>query len=482
MESSKKKQICPNCQAMNYAGDRFCAVCNESLQSSYVGSPTLSSTSPLPPIAPNPEKGPLNSYANAHASNEIRQRIANTLAHRNRRGFIIGGVATALALLLAGGCAGYEAWSHNSDTLQVSLFYGSDKEQWLNSAIQAFNKQNKTLKGRQIQINLNEIGGTEAINGIVSKTLQPTAWFAGSSLELSQLKQQWQSKYGSNIVASGNFSPQTLIQTPLAFGIWHDRAQVLLQKYGSITFANIHEALITPNGWADLGGNPDWHNVKLGQTSPQTSNLGVLWLILIAYEFNGIYDILTLAKVQNNAFYKYLVSVEEKVHQFGKGSGSYIEQIVAIDGPSSFDIVFSEESVLLSYYQTLLHAQNQPLDIYYPSPTLLRDNTYAILQGPWITSDQQEAALLFQQFLWSSEQQISALQYGFRPFNPEIQVDNSSATNLFLHPYPSTTPYSPDFKIQKSLPETFQTANQDVADYLLKLWIDNYGNLPIAGA
>ena len=53
----------------------------------------------------------------------------------------------------------------------------------------------------------------------------------------------------------------------------------------------------------------------------------------------------------------------------------------------------------------------------------MNDHPFAILQGDWVSEDQKNAAKEFLTFLLSEEIQEKAMATGFRPANPNVDLD-----------------------------------------------------------
>jgi len=60
--------------------------------------------------------------------------------------------------------------------------------------------------------------------------------------------------------------------------------------------------------------------------------------------------------------------------------------------------------------------------IYPREGTFWSNHPYAILNAPWVTAEQREAAQAFEDFLLAREQQERAIEYGFRPADPSISL------------------------------------------------------------
>jgi Ca-activated chloride channel family protein len=62
--------------------------------------------------------------------------------------------------------------------------------------------------------------------------------------------------------------------------------------------------------------------------------------------------------------------------------------------------------------------------IYPKEGTFWSNHPYAVLNAPWVTPEQKEAAGFFEAFLLDKPQQLKALEYGFRPADPSIPLNS----------------------------------------------------------
>jgi len=308
---------------------------------------------------------------------------------------------------------------------------------------------------------------------IASGQEKPVVWSPASSLELNQLSGKWK---GPKIIAtSGDYVPVSLVSSPLVFAIWNERASVLLKHYqnsinNSINWANIHDALQRKK-WTSIGGRREWGTVKFGQTNPTLSNSGLLTITLLAYVAADKQDGLINSDVNSQAFKQYLADFDSTVHGFGLSSGHYIESSIVANGPQQADITCIYENLVLA--PTLQQKANtrwrQSLQIFYPDLNILSDHPFAILQAPWVSDDQKQAALEFQKFLLEDEQQKRAVELGFRPSpnNTNVQVSDSSINKKSFAQLPTLSPNHPiDLPIQP----VAQPPSGNVISTLLSTW------------
>jgi serine/threonine protein kinase len=394
----------------------------------------------------------------------------------SRRGLLIGGIAAAAAVTAGGlGLFYFSRITTNqphaspTGTIPINFSYSTEKADWMKAAVDAFNRSNTIVNGKAVQLVLDPRGSVDAQQRILSGAIQPTAWSPASSLELNQLSTAWRQAHSGQdiIVSSGDLIPVSLVFSPLVFAVWKERAQVLMNKYGSIDWPSIHSALTLKNGWSDIGGKPDWGVVKFGQTRPDQSNSGLLSITLMAYAFYNKQRGLTVEEIRSSDFLKYFSDIEGAVTQFGRSSGTYLENEVILNGPAAYDITTTYENLVLTLEKEVLQRQGQPLQQFYPGLNIVSDHPFAILKGNWVKPEEQLAAKAFRDFLLAVPQQRQALVSGFRPTNPNVRITDNVASNPFVG-------QSTEMQIKSQIQPLAQAPGGDVVSELIKQWSDRY--------
>jgi serine/threonine protein kinase len=398
----------------------------------------------------------------------------------SRRRVLVGGLVGAV-LIAGGGTTAYlllnsqkgGPGSSPSGTITVNFVYSTEKEAWMKAATDAFHQSNPTYQGKAIQVALNELGSVDAHAKILSGEVKPAAWSPASFLELNQLNNDWQQAHSGQdvIISSGDLEPKSLVSSPLVFTIWKDRAQVLQKHYGAdkIDWPAIHDAVTLKNGWPDIGGHSDWGNVKFGQTRPDQSNSGLLTITLMAYSYFSEQRGLTTAQVDDSGFLKYLQDIEVAVNAFGRSSGTFLQNIVIPNGPAQYDIVTTYENLVLTLQQQATKRWGQALQLFYPGLNIVSDHPFAILQGSWVSQEEQAAAQVFRDFLLLETQQRAALASGFRPSNPQVQITDKIPNNPFLG-------QSADIQIHATIQPLAQAPGGNVVNELIEQWQNYFGD------
>ncbi|OGO36980.1 MAG: hypothetical protein A2147_10655 [Chloroflexi bacterium RBG_16_57_8] len=74
------------------------------------------------------------------------------------------------------------------------------------------------------------------------------------------------------------------------------------------------------------------------------------------------------------------------------------------------------EKVIINNVETVAPAITRPMVMIYPKEgSMVRNNIAGIVQAPWVTQDQVEAANKWIDYLLQDEQQRAFLSTGFRP-------------------------------------------------------------------
>jgi ABC-type Fe3+ transport system substrate-binding protein len=361
-----------------------------------------------------------------------------------------GYLAIAIAAVIANsllGSIGYAPFPISvgpaPEPVVVTIWYGTEKKEWLDAAVKRFAETNPHQGRRPIQIKLVGIGSRELPLRVAAQDWrsdpQPTVISPASSIWVELLRSEWAARGNQGAIVDTGQSPP-LALTPLVLVAWEERANVLWPKGQADFWQQFHTAL-TQSSWVDVArkngfaeGSPEllkaqnWGPVKFGHTSPLTSNSGAQTLLLMAYGFFNKTSGLTVADVQNREFITWMAEIEQAVPQFGDSTGTFMDEMV-LRGPSQYDVVAVYENLAIENIDKAKRWGN--LKISYPPSTIFSDHPYAILNAPWVTADQQAAAGQFRDFLLSRPIQELALQYGFRPADPNVPITASDPNNPF---------------------------------------------------
>ncbi|MGC3990918.1 MAG: substrate-binding domain-containing protein [Chthoniobacteraceae bacterium] len=297
--------------------------------------------------------------------------------------------------------------------VQIGIAYGTEKQRWMQWAVDQFNK---TDAGRNIQVNLIGMGSLEGAQALLAGDQRINVWSPASALYKDVFVQEWNIKYNANPI----LREEALALTPMVFVFWQERYEAFASKYNTVSFDTIGQALKDPGGWDAIAHKPDWGLFKFGHTHPGQSNSGLMTLTLLAYEYQKKSENLTMKDILTPGFQTWMNGIESGVSGLSNSTGNMMRDMV-LRGPSSYDALFVYENVVIDY---LKNAEGRwgDLRVVYPKLNMWNDNPYYVIDAPWSSKEQREAAGAFLDFLLTEPIQREALNHGFRPGNPDVPI------------------------------------------------------------
>ncbi len=306
-------------------------------------------------------------------------------------------------------------------SVTVSIVYGSEKKEWLEPLVEQFNAAgNKTTDGKLIVIESTPMGSIESVRGILDGTLQPTVWSPASSVYIPVANAEWRKVHGDDL-ATGN--PKDLVLSPVVIAMWRPMAQALGWPDKALGWADIAELATSEEGWSAYG-HPEWGQFKFGHTHPAYSNSGIVSIIAEAYAGAGKQRGLNEADINSAEVREFMTSVEKSIIHYGTSTGFFGERMFE-RGPSYLSAAVLYENLIVAQEAKRLNGQSAqiPVVAIYPKEgTFWTNNPYVIVNAPWVTEEQKEAASVFETFLLERPQQLKALEYGFRPADPSMSL------------------------------------------------------------
>jgi hypothetical protein len=185
---------------------------------------------------------------------------------------------------------------------------------------------------------------------------------------------------------------------------------------------------MTPGGWREIGGADcaecaEWGYFKLVVPNPRKNAAGLSAMVAAAGEY---YDktTITVEDVTNPDFQQWLGELMGAVTDY---SSAYSVEDLALFGYSMGDGGQLLESDLLVNMEGIQTRWVDPLVIEYPQYLTWFDFPFTVWMGPETTALEKNAALEFQAYLLSVEQQQKALARGLRPANLEVSLDTTDS-------------------------------------------------------
>lgn len=337
----------------------------------------------------------------------------------------------------------------------VSIVYGSEKQAWLEPLVQQYNAaQHKTADGSTIVIQATPMGSIESVNGIISGELQPVVWSPASSVYIPVANAEWRKSHSDDLV-TGN--PKDLVLSPVVIAMWKPMAEALGWPAKPLGWADIAALATSAEGWKPYG-YPEWGSFKFGHTHPNYSNSGIVSIIAEAYSGANKQRGLTLADLQQDSLKSFMADVESSVIHYGTSTGFFADRMFQ-NGPSYLSAAVLYENLIVAQETKRLNGSSNQLPvvaIYPKEGTFWSNHPYVVLNAPWVTAEQKEAAQDFQNFLLDKPQQLKALELGFRPADPSI---------------PLTAPLDAQHGVDASQPQTvLEIPSAEVISGIQALW------------
>jgi hypothetical protein len=330
------------------------------------------------------------------------------------------------------------------DAATVRVLTALPVEPWVRSAAADFNAAGITVDGVPVQVEIiaadgltalgrwdrNEYGALPADQRIEDLTDAeraaladfPTAWIPDSRYLVELANASYKERLGRDVfLTDGEYRARPIAISLFAWGLYNSRADVLSQELGEINWSTIHDAAVAKGGWPELGGDPSWGYFKLVVPNPSKNVGGLAAMVAMAGEYYDRTDI-SVEDVTNPEFQQWLAELMGAVTDFSSSS-AYTAEDFALFGYSVGDGGQLLESDLLQNMQGILTRWEDPLQLYYPQYLTWFDFPFTVWVGPETSALEKNAALEFQRFLLSPEQQQKAPAYGLRPANPDVAVD-----------------------------------------------------------
>lgn len=312
------------------------------------------------------------------------------------------------------------------DPVTIGIAYGTEKKSWLEWAAEQFAK---TDDGAKIKVSLLPLGSLEGAQKLLAGDTKIHVWSPASTLYTETFAEDWKVRQGGEAFVRS----EPLALTPMVFVMWKERHDAFIKRYGAVSFRTIGQALAEPTGWAGIAGKSEWGLFKFGHTHPNQSNSGLMTLVLMAHDYAGKSRGLSLTDILEPGFQKWLTGIETAVSGLSNSTGNQMREMV-LKGPASFDLLFAYESVAIDYLKSAEGRWGE-LEVTYPARNMWNDNPYYVIDAPWSSREQREAAGVFLDFLLSEPIQRQALVHGFRPANLAVPVRAADSPFLLYERY-----------------------------------------------
>ncbi len=333
----------------------------------------------------------------------------------------------------------------------IGIAYGTEKKKWLEWAVTEFAK---TESGKKIKINLIPMGSVEGAEAVLRQDKRIHVWSPASGLVHDLLAEPWQKEHGTDPI----LSDAPLALTPMVIVMWEDRYEAFLAKYHEVNFNTISQALNEQTGWAAIANKPEWGLFTFGHTAPNQSNSGLLTLVLMAYDYANVFRGLKPEQIMDEGFITWLKETQSNIGNTEHSTGTLMNTLLQ-RGPSEYSGVVVYENLALANLDKAKGRWGRGIKVIYPTRSIWNDNPYYILNVPWSSQEQRDAAKLFEQFLLSEPaQRVARDEYLFRPASVDLPILDAHSAFRRLQDI-----------VQIDVP-TIQRPTAEVLKQLLQIW------------
>ncbi len=318
-------------------------------------------------------------------------------------GFMIFLAVSAITYKGGGSGAGQEGLPSNID---FTFLYTSEKQGWIEEVTLEFEKWFFERFEITVHVELVVTGSHDSVNLILQESVQPTAWSPASSIWIPYLNTKWQEELGYEKEVAADSTP--LVLSPVVIGGWAS----FFEENNVNNFRDLYRLV------------EERIFYKYGHPDPQLSNGGVMAEVLeFADALEKKPEDFEVNDFLNEEAKNFVSSIESQAVMYGKSTGFFGRWAVD-NGPSAIDCFTVYESVVISNAEKATQKWSDSLVAVYPeSGTLLSDHPFVILNAPWVSEYQKFAASQYLFYLLQEQNQDKAQNYGFRPANPNVPLN-----------------------------------------------------------
>ncbi len=338
----------------------------------------------------------------------------------------------AALLIAAGALAGAgRNRSEAQDVLTLDFAYGSEKKAWIDEVTAQYNAANHKVGGKRIKVNPVDLGSGELIDEVISGGRKAHLVSPASRvyIELGNARWRKDSRSGGKDLVG---KTENLVVSPVVIAMWRPMAEALGWPTKEIGWGDVLKLARDPKGgWASIG-HAQFGSFKLGHTHPEYSNSGLISLLAEAYAGADKKDDLTVADVMKPETVEFVRGIERSVVHYGSSTGTFAKAMFT-NGPTYLSAAVLYESSVVESYDRKKYPPTNGFDrdewpvvaIYPKEGSFYSDHPIGVVERPeWVTDEHRAAAADYIAHLRAPEQQVKAIDSGFRP---ALELDDLKA-------------------------------------------------------
>ena len=320
-----------------------------------------------------------------------------------RRSTIVVIVFVVLAALVVG----VSQFLRAQPPLELTVAVSPLAERWVRAAVERLNATEPVVAStRRLRFSVTPVddlavwGDERRVNWTPEN--HPAAWIPASAQSVD---------YAVNARFPFEIASESLARTPLVWGGFASRVQVLTGDGAQPFDWPVVAAAAEAESWASLGGQSNWGFVKLAFDRPDQTMSGFAVLLTGAAAYGEAADV--TQSVTNSAdFRAWFAPVGQSVANFNT-LGADAAAAMASRGASVAEVGLLPESRWLTNLDGLL--RHEPVVLAYPQYPFVFEFPLARWASTPASAEETEAAQVLANWLLAEAQQQSALDAGLRP-------------------------------------------------------------------
>ncbi len=324
------------------------------------------------------------------------------------------------------------------DCIPVDMAVSPEKLDLLTDLANTFNDSDRAdLDGDCIFVRVQKKSSGEGANLVANdwpdpdiNGPKPVIWSPASSAWGAVVNQR-KADAGEDPVAPAG---KPFMLTPLVIAMPKPMADALGYPDTPIGYADILRLASDPAGWGAFG-HPEWGPFRLGKTNPNFSTSALHATVAQYYAAAGKTSDLTLEDLNRPEVEEFARGVESSVVHYGDITLTFLNNLYRADargtGLTYVSAVAVEEKSVIDYNRGnpdgILDPGEKPkkprtplVAVYPTEGTLFSDNPFIVLDSPWVSRQEKQAAAKFEAFVREPKNQKRVLKFGFRPGNPSV--------------------------------------------------------------
>ena len=410
---------------------------------------------------------------------------------------------TLLAVILLAGCqtggdtnvpSNNGTVSRPGNAIDVSIIYAPESDLYMPQVIDDFNRAyaqgrnpvtGEGLASGERPVYVTGVSGSSGtvMQGIVNAFIAPNNQNVAQPVIFQPSVSHWLAlaNYQSGRRVFDLSQARATALAPVVIAIWESRLRAIQDTVGyqDIGWEELLDVLKSPNGWQDYGIPNGRRTVYYGHTDPLVSSTALSTLIAEFYASARVGGFtgrrLTAAQVNDASIQEGVREIEQLIRHYSSRTTEFKEYIA--QGPGYLDFVALEENDLIFINRGLTEYQppERLVALYPKEGTFWHEHPMGIVNADWVTSEQQDAARIFVDYVLTPDVQRLIMSQGFRPANSDVTLEFPFVEENGIDPdKPTTVLDAPEADVIAAIQQSWSLVKKQ-ADILLV--IDTSGSM-----